>query len=141
MDAISALSVAAATVQFLDFSLQALALCRQIRDDAQGSTAANAQLSEYARNVRNAAQELQRTSTNNTPAGRQIVNVARQCIATSDELTHVLLEIQRTGKPTVLSNAKTTLKAMRGRRTIEKLQNALRAQQERLDSAINHDIS
>ncbi|GIZ46973.1 hypothetical protein CKM354_001007500 [Cercospora kikuchii] len=140
MDAISALSVATATVQFLDFSLQALALCRQIRDDAQGSTAVNAQLSAYARDVRNAAQELQRTSTNNTPAGRQIVNVARQCIATSEELTNVLLEVQRTGKPSAFNNAKTTFKAMRGRRTNEKLQNALRAQHERLDSAINHDI-
>jgi hypothetical protein len=37
MDPISALGIAAATLQFLDFGLQALSLCRQIRDGDEWS--------------------------------------------------------------------------------------------------------
>ncbi|KAI5357818.1 hypothetical protein Slin14017_G118310 [Septoria linicola] len=140
MDAISALGVAAATVQFLDFSFQALHLCRQIRDDVTGATAANAQLDEYARDVPNAAEDLKKASSTKSPTARQIAKVAQQCVITADELLVVLERVRRAGQSSFLNDVKATFRVMKDRRTIEKLQNALKTHQVRLDSAVNHDV-
>jgi hypothetical protein len=46
MEALAALSVAAATVQFVDFGLETLKLCRQIRQNEKGATEANARIEQ-----------------------------------------------------------------------------------------------
>ena len=46
MEAVAAIGVAAAAVQFLDFSTKTLALCKQIRESSTGSTETNAQLTK-----------------------------------------------------------------------------------------------
>lgn len=140
MDPISALGVAAAAVQFLDFSLQALHLCRQIRDDAQGATALNAQLGTFAKGIRDTSQTLQSQHVNTTACGRHLTQVARKCIATSEELLTVLGDVQRVGKASFVNDARALFRVMKGRRTIEKLHNALKSHQLDLEVAVTLDL-
>ncbi|GAB1728295.1 hypothetical protein NU195Hw_g2690t1 [Hortaea werneckii] len=139
MEAVAALGVAAASVQFLDFALQALALCRQIRDDAQGATAANKELENYSRSIKDLSKELESGQADNA-CGRRIKAVAQACIAKTEELLKLLKKIREAGSITRTAAAKTLFRSLKERREIEKLQNELKEKQTLLDSALIQDI-
>ncbi|RMY97985.1 hypothetical protein D0862_07803 [Hortaea werneckii] len=139
MEALAALGVAAASVQFLDFALQALALCRQIRDDAQGATATNKELESYSRSIKDLSKELKSGQADNA-CGRRIKAVAQACIAKTEELLKLLGKVRRAGSNSRTAAAKTLFRSLKERRTVEKLQNELKAKQALLDSALIQDI-
>lgn len=139
MEALAALGVAAASVQFLDFALQALALCRQIRDDAQGATATNKELENYSRSLKGLSQELKSGQADNF-SGRRIKVIAQDCIAKTKELLELLDDVRKAGSKSRAATAKTLFRSLKERRTIEKLQNELKEKQALLDSALIHDI-
>ncbi|RMY40985.1 hypothetical protein D0866_00905 [Hortaea werneckii] len=139
MEALAALGVAAASVQFLDFALQALTLCRQIRDDAQGATAPNKELESYSRSIEGLSQELKAGQTDNA-SGRPIKAVGQACIAKTEEILIVLEKVRKAGSNSRTAAAKTLFRSLKERRTIEKLQNELKEKQTLLDSALIHDI-
>ena len=58
MEAVAAIGVAAAAVQFLDFSTKTLALCKQIRDSSTGSTETNAELTKSTKELKEMQKEL-----------------------------------------------------------------------------------
>ncbi|KAI6832956.1 hypothetical protein KC365_g1670 [Hortaea werneckii] len=139
MEALAALGVAAASVQFLDFALQALALCRQIRDDAQGATATNKELESYSRLIKDLSKELKSGQADNA-CGRRIKAVAQACIAKTEELLKLLDKVRRAGSNSRTAGAKTLFRSLKERREIEKLQNELKEKQALLDSALIQDI-
>ena len=71
-------------------------------------------------------------------APRRIVEIAKSCTTTADELLVVLEHVRGAGKQ--VSTAKATFRAMRERKTIEKLQKVLQARQEVLDKLLIQDI-
>ncbi|RMY90984.1 hypothetical protein D0864_06147 [Hortaea werneckii] len=139
MEAVAALGVAAASVQFLDFALQALALCRQIRDDAQGATATNKELEDYSRSIKGLSQELEAGQADNA-SGRRIKAVGQACIAKTEEILILLGKVRKAGSNSRTAAAKTLFRSLKERREIEKLQNELKEKQALLDSALIHDI-
>ncbi|KAI7328881.1 hypothetical protein KC315_g6432 [Hortaea werneckii] len=139
MEALAALGVAAASVQFLDFALQALALCRQIRDDAQGATVTNKELEDYSRSIKGLSQELEAGQADNA-SGRRIKAVGQVCIAKTEEILILLEKVRKAGSNSRTAAAKTLFRSLKERRTIEKLQNELKEKQTLLDSALIHDI-
>lgn len=74
MDPVSALSVAAAAVQFFQFSLEALRLCKEIRDDTQHTTAYNKQLESTTKELKDALEQLKRETARNTSSGSKRIN-------------------------------------------------------------------
>jgi hypothetical protein len=58
MEAVAAIGLAAAAMQFLDFSTKTLALCKQIRDSSTGSTEANAELTKSTKELKEMQKEL-----------------------------------------------------------------------------------
>lgn len=139
MEALAALGVAAASVQFLDFALQALSLCRQIRDDAQGATAANKELESYSRSIKDLSKELKSGQADNA-SGRRIKAVAQACTAKTEELLALLDRVRKAGSNSRTAAAKTLFRSLKERREIEKLQNQLKEKQALLDSALIQDI-
>ncbi|KAI6886235.1 hypothetical protein KC363_g2281 [Hortaea werneckii] len=139
MEALAALCVAAASVQFLDFALQALTLCRQIRDDAQGATATNKELDSYSRSIKDLSKELKSTQADNA-SGRRIKAVAQTCIAKTEDLLNLLDRVRKAGSNSRTDAAKNLFRSLKGRREIEKLQNELKEKQALLDSALIQDI-
>ncbi|KAI7239965.1 hypothetical protein KC330_g1567 [Hortaea werneckii] len=139
MEALAALGVAAASVQFLDFALQALALCRQIRDDAQGATVTNKELEDYSRSIEGLSRELKAAQADNA-SGRRIKAIGQACIAKTAEILILLEKVRKAGSNSRTAAAKTLFRSLKERRTIEKLQNELKEKQALLDSALIHDI-
>ncbi|RMY43400.1 hypothetical protein D0865_11276 [Hortaea werneckii] len=139
MEALAALGVAAASVQFLDFALQALSLCRQIREDAQGTTATNKELQIYSRSIKDLSKEL-KSGQADSASGRRIKTVAQACIAKTEEILLLLENVRKAGGDSRTAAAKKLFRLLKERRTIEKLQNELKEKQTLLDSALIHDI-
>ena len=140
-DPLSALAVATATVQFLDFSLKALELCRQIRDDEQGATASNKALEASVKEFNGILKDLQtQTTVNTSQAGRKISKIAADCLALADDLTKLLEEVRGATRKKPLGALNATFKALRGNKKIEKLKNALKERQRTLDTAVTYDI-
>lgn len=136
MDPVSALGVAAAVNQFLDVAAKALETCRQIRDDATSSAKRNKELEQAAVVLKDLRKELESTQRNQAP--RRIVEAAKSCTGAADELLPLLEHVRGAGKQ--ISTAKATFRAMRERKTIEKLQNYLAARQKVLDQLLIQDI-
>lgn len=140
MDPISAVGVAAAAVEFLTFGLHALELCREIRDAQDGATKANQDLESATKDINDIIKDLS-TSTRNANTGqRRIIALARDCLASSDELLKLLGNVRGAGnaKPTHATIA--TFKAIKARRQIEKLKASLEYKQKSLDAALTHDV-
>ena len=137
MDGLSALSVAAAVVQFLDFSLKALEICRQVRDSERSSTERNAELEQALRTIKDLRKELN-SSTAPRKTSKRIRDAASKCIATTDELLKTLEHVRGAGKQ--ISTAKAAFRVLRERKTIEKLENTLKERQRIVDQALLQDV-
>ncbi|KAH9901899.1 hypothetical protein F4778DRAFT_131203 [Xylariomycetidae sp. FL2044] len=138
MDPISAIGVAAAGIQFLDASLKALIICKEIRDSGTGSTHHNKELEQNARTIRSCRKELMAPVAGNKHIPRRILDIATKCDAKTDELIQVLEHVRGAGKG--IHTAKATLRAMKGKRTIEKLQNSMNEMRTALDQALVQDL-
>lgn len=140
MDPVTALGVASAAVQFLQCALEALSLCRQIRDDYQGATEANRELENYSSNLKDLSKELDTGTQQTNHAGRRIYKIAKECVASATELQALLFEVRKAGNSNVINFTKTAFRTMKDRKTIEKLQRTLQDRRANLDSAIVQDI-
>jgi hypothetical protein len=113
MEALSALSVAAATVQFVDFGLKTLTLYRQIRQNEKGATEANAHIEQ-------AITELQEIHKLFKPAvayqgvARQDVQIIAKARHECDDAANGLLRLLR------------SLQQSQGRRLVDDLRSAYR---------------
>ncbi|GAB1735842.1 hypothetical protein NU219Hw_g5182t1 [Hortaea werneckii] len=139
MEPATALSVAAASVTFFQCSLQALSLCRQIRDNPHGATARNKELESYSRSLKDLSKELKSGQGDNA-CGRRIKAVAQACIAKTEELLLLLENVRKAGGDSRTAAAKTFFRLLKERREIERLQNELKEKQALLDSALIQDI-
>ena len=141
LDPGSALTVATATLQFISFSLETLELCRQIRDDTQGATAANKALEASTKELNVLLKDLQaQPATTSSQAGKSIRKISTDCIALADDLQKLLVDVRGGAAKKPLGAANATFKALRGSKKIEKLKNALKDKQALLDTAVNHDV-
>lgn len=139
MDPISAISLAAATVQFLQFGLGALAVCKQIRDNVDHATDGNRELEDSIRRLHEIRKDL-------TPAAmprgtsNHVVEAALECSQLSDELLQILQALKDHSRGKNLAVLRKNLQALKSQRKIEKLQNRLIARQARLDTALTVEM-
>lgn len=140
MDPLSALGVAAAAVQFIDFSLQTIAVCRQIHEDGSGATKQNRELEEHAHSIRSMRNELQKETTSATPAGKQVKEEVKKCIEAANDLLELLARVRSKEKANVLSSIAATFRATKERHRIERLHGVLKERQDGLDSALLQDL-
>jgi hypothetical protein len=137
MEAVAAVGVAAATVQFLDFGIKALVLCKQIRD--KGSTEANQKLEHHAEELKKIYNELQQ-GVNLPAANRQITRTRQECVSVGDELLKLLNDVKINSRSKNLAAIKATFLAMKGKREIEKIQNKLEDSQKRFLAAVSVEV-
>ena len=140
LDPVSALSVAAAVFQFLSFSHEALDLCREIRDNAEGATQYNKSLEGSSRELRGVVKELQIATANTNQAGKRLNRIAIECLSLSNDLVKLLDDVRGAALWQPIGATKPTFKAMKESRKIEKLKNAIEEKQALLNTALSHDI-
>jgi hypothetical protein len=140
MDPISAISLAAATVQFLQFGLGALAVCKQIRDNVDHATDGNRELEDSIRRLHEIRKDLTPAAMPRGTSNRHVVEAALECSQLSDELLQILQALKDHSRGKNLAVLRKTLQALKSQRKIEKLQNRLIARQARLDTALTVEM-
>nr|OQO27894.1 hypothetical protein B0A51_05207 [Rachicladosporium sp. CCFEE 5018] len=135
-EALVVLGVAAASAQFLQLGVEALRICKEIRDN--GATDGNTQLERYIKESKD-IQKILPSTPSSTAGGRRINEVGIKCSGTGNELLAVLQHVKgaASGKASVF---RVSMRAMRSRKTIEKLANALKDYQRLLDLALSADM-
>jgi hypothetical protein len=133
MEAVAVVGVAAAALQFLDFGVRALVLCKQIRD--KGSTEANQKLEHHTEEVQKIYNELQQDIAL-PAANRQITRTRQECVSVGDELLSLLNNVKISSRSKNLAAVKATFHDMKGKREIEKIQNKLEDSQKRFLAAV-----
>ncbi|KAK8030151.1 hypothetical protein PG993_011442 [Apiospora rasikravindrae] len=139
MEAMAALSVAAAAVQFFGVALRTIALFRQSRDNP-------ASANNYARGLDDSVQELQSmqaqlaaaaAQSKQQPSTHRIAEWTAKCRLESEELLKLLEKVRGAGKSP--SRTISLFRAMKDRRRIERLEKSLLSKKEVLQDILRHD--
>ncbi|KAM0715349.1 hypothetical protein Q7P37_008847 [Cladosporium fusiforme] len=135
-EAVAALGVAAAAVQFFDFSLKALSICKQIRDSEKGATQANQELETCIGSLKQVVEDL-KSDVKLTTTQRPIKTARQDCISVITELQKLLDDVKRKSQDKNFAAVKAAFRVMKERRRIEKLQNRLLEAQRRFVAALS----
>ncbi|GAW25696.1 putative P-loop containing nucleoside triphosphate hydrolase [Rosellinia necatrix] len=136
MDPVSAVGLAAATAQFIGLAIKATVICLQVRDSTEAATTLNQELETSMREVKESRTEL--SSTLALKAPRRIADLASKCEQMTDELI-ALLEHVRGAKGNA-TTAKRVFRALKERKTVEKMQNSLKEKEKVLESLLVQDL-
>ncbi|KAI1132889.1 hypothetical protein F5Y10DRAFT_291840 [Nemania abortiva] len=136
MDPVSAVGLAAATAQFIGIAIKTTVLCLQIRDNADSATNFNQELETSMRDLKESQKEISSTLAQRAP--RRIIDLASKCQETTNELMNLLQHIRGAGKD--ITTARKVLRALKERKTIEKIRNSLKEKEKLLESLLVQDI-
>jgi hypothetical protein len=129
-EAVAAIGVAAAAVQFFEFSLKTLALCKQIHDSEKGATEANQELETSIGRLKQITEDLQLNVV--LPAVDRPITIARQdCAAAIGDLETLLDDVKPKSRKRPFATARSALRAIRSKPKIEALQSKLSEAQRR----------
>jgi hypothetical protein len=109
MEAVAAVGVAAAAVQFLDFSIKTLALCKEIRDSSTGSTKTNDELTKSIKKLTAMQTDLRQSGSTRSSNYRQLIGAIQDCSVVANELLQLLEGIREVAKKS-LGTARSALR-------------------------------
>lgn len=139
MEAVAAVGVAAAAVQFLDYSVKTLTLCKEIRDSPSGSTKANGELTTSINKLTAMQKDLRKNSNATSSTYRQLIRTVQECAAVSTELLQLLEHIRDQSRKSA-GVVRAAWQAMKKRKTIERLQERLGDCQTKYHLALTTDM-
>lgn len=139
MEAVAAVGVASATVQFLDFSVKTLAACKEIRDSSTGSTKVNEELTRSVKQLKAMQKTFQQSAHTLSTTYRQLIRAIQDCSRVADELLQ-LLEYVREVAQKSLGTMRAALRQVREGKRIEKLQAQLSSCQDRFQLALTAEM-
>jgi len=121
-EAVAAIGVAAAAVQFFDFSLKTLTLCKQIHDSEKSATEANQELETSIGKLKQITKDLQLNVV--LPAVYRPITIARQdCVAAIGDLEKLLEGVKPKSRKYPFATARSAFRAIRSKPKIEALRN------------------
>lgn len=137
MEAIAAVGVASAAIQFFEFSAKTMTLCKEIRDSSTDSTKTNEQMSRSIKELTQLLKPLRQSANTSSSTYRHVVRANQDCLRVADELLDLLEYIRSVAQKSQLRSA---LRAVKERKTIDKLQIRLAACQAKLQLAHTMDV-
>jgi hypothetical protein len=137
-EAVAAIGVAAAAVQFFDFSLKTLTSCKQIHDSEKSATEANQELETSIGKLKQITEDLQSNVV--LPAVDRPITIARQdCVAAIGDLEKLLDGVKPKSRKIPFATARSALRAIRSKPKIEALQNKVSEAHRRFIAAASVD--
>jgi hypothetical protein len=142
MEALAALSVAAAAVQFVDFGLETLKLCRQIQQNERGATEANAQTEQAIIELQE-IQRLFKPAVTYQSIAHQDIQIIAKARKECDDAANGLLQILRSLQPgqgrKSGDDMRSAYRAYKVRKEIDLLRKRLEGCRERFQHALTVD--
>ncbi|KAH6645820.1 hypothetical protein BKA67DRAFT_663702 [Truncatella angustata] len=136
MDPVSAVGIAAASVQLFGVAYKTFALCRKLRDGQASVKNHNDELQAFACEIKDYQRSLKTGHTRSAP--RHLTELANKCAALSDELIKLLEYVS--GGSDNASAASRILRSLKEQRKIEKLEISLKEKEKTLHSLLVQDI-
>lgn len=139
MEPVSVLSVAAATVQFLEFGLKTLKLCKQIRDSDADTIELHAEVQWSIKRLK-VLQDGVTQGRSLPQTARSVKDTSRNCLDLAKDLHDLLKEIRaiaESGKR--FAALKAALRSLKDKKKIEKLEKRLEQYQNEFQTAITVD--
>lgn len=142
MEAIAALSVAAAAIQFVDFGGKVLSRCREIRNSAKGTTKANEEIEASIEGLKE-IQKLFKPITITQGVPQQDVDIIERARQDFDNAANDLLkqlqDLKRSRSKWLWGDMKATHRAYKARKKIESLVKRSESRNERFQVALSAD--
>jgi hypothetical protein len=139
MEAVAAVGVAAAALQFLEFSTKTLALCKQIRDSSTGSTENNAELTKSVNKLTAMQKDLRATGNTSSSMYRKLLQAVTDCSAVASDLLKLLEDFRELARKR-FGVARAAFKIIKDGRKIEKLEKRLADCQAKFTLALTMDV-
>jgi hypothetical protein len=139
MEAVAVVGVASAAVQFLDFSVKIIALCKEIRDSSTGSTKANEELTRSIKELKLLQKTLLQSGSTLSSTRRQLVRTVQDCSRVADELLQLLEHVGEVAQKS-LGTMRSALGVLKDGKRIEKLQSQLSSCQNRLHLTLTAEM-
>lgn len=133
MDPFTAIGLAAAIVQFVQFSTGVLTTCKEIHDDVGSATAQNKRLEESVRYLERYRRTLSSTMRSKQ-TDKRIADIANDCAKISLELLDLLKFVS--GGGVTIGTARAALRTIRNRKRVEGLQKQLTSREELLNKVL-----
>jgi hypothetical protein len=137
-EAVAAVGVAAAALQFFEFGLKTLTLCKQIHDSEKGATEANQELETSIGKLKQITDDLQLNVVIRA-VDRPITTARKDCVAVIDDLEQLLDSVKPKSRKGPFATVRSALRATRSKTKIEALQNRLSEAQRRFLAAVSVD--
>ncbi len=138
MDPISALSVAAAALQFVDFSRQIVCKSRELYQSSTGTIRENREAETVTMRLKELAQHLRQPANATSSPGSRLQGICEECVDTSDVLIGRLhaLKIPQHGSGQGWKSFRQALKSAWSKREIDATAAKLSGLRAELDTEI-----
>jgi hypothetical protein len=139
MEAVAAVGVAAAAVQFLEFSTKTLALCKQIRDSTTDSTEDNAELTKSVNKLTAMQRDLRAAGNTSSSIYRKLLQAVKDCSAVASDLLQLLEDFRELARKR-LGAMRSAFKIIKDGRKIERLEKRLADCEAKFTIALTMDV-
>ena len=141
MDPLSGLSVACTVVQFIDYGLRTVRVCKEVYESNDGITRRNAELKERADRLRELFESLGPSSGSTITASTGLEATRIKCLSIAEDLKGLLESVEvPQGKKIALKVVHGSINAMMKSKKIDKIEKDLRKCTAELDSQVLAEI-
>jgi hypothetical protein len=139
LDPLTALSVAANVVQFIDFGLKATSKAREIHKSPNGALKENTRIETLTKDIAGATAKLE-ASAAATSGNESLDDLCQQCATAANDLLAALNSLSVEGDKTRLKSARKGLKAMWGKKRVEDMRTRLQCWRDEIQFHVLVDL-
>jgi len=140
MEAVAAVGVAAAAVQFFGVAAKALKTCSEIRQSAKGESKYNEHLESYVQELERIRASLNAPLSGTDPQTDAVADIRKECGKIAKELLLRLEKVQQHGQKGWRSSAKATWRTMTESKNIKELEQQYQACQRKFQEALSVEM-
>lgn len=140
MEAVAAVGVAAAAVQFFEVAAKALKTCSEIRQSAKGESKSNEDLGKYVQELQQIQTSLNAPLSGSDPQTRAVVDIRQECSDIAKELLLRLEKVQQHGRRGWRKSMQATFRTMHESKNIKELERRYSACQRKLQEALSVEM-
>jgi len=140
MEAVAAVGVAAAAVQFFEVAAKALKTCSEIRQSAKGESKHNEDLGKYVHELQQIQASLNAPLSGSDPQTKAVVDIRQECSDIAKELLLRLEKVQQRGHKGWRTSMQATFRTMHESKNIKEVERRYQACQRKLQEALSVEM-
>jgi hypothetical protein len=140
MEAVAAVGVAAAAVQFFEVAAKALKTCSEIRQSAKGESKSNEELGKYVQDLQQIQSSLKAPLPGSDPQTNLVAGIRQECGEIAKELLLRLGKVQQHGRKGWRTSMQATFRTMTESKNIKELERRYQACQRKFQEVLSIEM-